>query len=289
MKKIVTLVLSLMLLCACSSGGYSDVSNGDEILYKGPNQVSFTKSDLYKKMKNSSADTISSMILKSIAAHYDTIDFEELEKQAQEEIDFYKSIGYEPYIIQSYGTLDAYKDLYVSSMTVIELSKIYIEENFETMANENKPIKMQLASFSTEEDALKCIDDFNNGSTFDMAAVNNNSANAPQSTVYIDSDLSLDYEVKEYLNDTDGTGISTVIPHSTGTTNSDGTVTEDMTYYVLNVESRNAEEFHDEFVETMALSLETDTVVEHFFEKHEIKFFDQDLYELMSKEYEVLK
>ncbi len=46
MKKIVTLVLSLMLLCACSSGGYSDVSNGDGVLYKCQNQVSFTKSKL---------------------------------------------------------------------------------------------------------------------------------------------------------------------------------------------------------------------------------------------------
>ena len=290
MKKIITLVLSLILLCACSSkGAYSQVSDGDEVLYSGPNNIVFTKSDLYSKMKNSSVETLSAMVLKSIATHYDTIDFAELEKQAQEDIEFYQSIGYESYIIQSYGTLEAYKDLYVSSMIVFELTKVYVEENFDTMVSENKPVKMQLASFTSEEDARNCIEDFNNGSTFDMAAVNNNSANAPQSTVYLDSDLSLDYEVKEYLNDTDSTGISTIIPHSTSSTDEEGNPTEIMTYYVLNIESRNAEEFHDEFVETMAYSLDSDTVIEHFFRKHEIKFFDQDLYKLLSDEYEVLK
>lgn len=289
MKKIMTLALSLLILCACASGNiYSEVSNKDEALYTGPNGVAFTRSDLYKTMKSSSVDTISAVILKDIASHYDSIDFDEMRKQAEEDLEFYKSIGYESYLIQSYGSLEAYIDLYISSTTVFELAKIYVEENFETLVSENSPVKMQVASFSTEEDAQKCIDDFNAGSTFDMAAVNNNSATAPQSTVYLDSDLSLDYEVKEYVNETNGVGISTIIPHTTTTTGTDGETVESMTYYVVNIESRNAEDFHDECVETLAYSVENDTTIEYFFKKHDIKFFDQDLYKLMSEEYEVL-
>ena len=289
MKKIITFALSLLLLCACSSAGYSEVSDKDEALYTGPNGIAFTRSDLYKTMKSSSVDTISQVILKDIATHYDSIDFDEMKKQAEEDLEFYKSIGYESYLIQSYGSLEAYIDLYISSTTVLELSKIYVEENFDTMVSENSPVKMQVASFSTEEDAQKCIDAFNSGSTFDMAAVNNNSATAPESMVYLDTDLSLDYEVKEYVNETNGIGISTIIPHTTSSTGTDGQTVETMTYYVVNIESRNVEDFHDEFVETMAYSVDTDTTTEYFFKKHNIKFYDQDLYKLMSEEYEVLR
>ena len=290
MKKIIALLLTLVLVCGCSNANsYSSLSDENEVLFTGPNNYAYTKGQLYKTLKLSSSDTMAPVLLSDIAKHYESIDFDEMAKMADEDIEFYKSVGYEQYIISNYGSLDAYKDTYIASMTQMELAKIYVEENLETLVSENSPVKMQIASFASEEDAQNCINDANNGSTFDMAAVNNNSVNTPESAVYLDTDTSLAYEVKEYVNSVNGMGISTIIPSTTSTNNADGTTTETTTYYVVNIESRIESEFHDEFVETMAASVESSLVTDYFFNKHKIEFFDQDIYELMSSKYEVLK
>ena len=122
-----------------------------------------------------------------------------------------------------------------------------------------------------------------------MAAVNNNSTNTPQSTVYSDSDETLVYDVKEYLNSTDTIGLSSIITYTTSAVGADGTTAETSTYYVLNIESRNADDFKDEYVELMSAKQDLSTVENYFLDKHDISFYDQDIYKLMSSEYEVLK
>ncbi|MBQ2657425.1 MAG: hypothetical protein IJF87_02505 [Erysipelotrichaceae bacterium] len=288
MKKGFTVILIALLLSACSSKNiYSYLSNGDDPIFTGPN-VTYTYNDLYKSLKVSSGEEIENQILLSIADTYD-IDREELENQAQETIDLYVSLGYEEYLTSYYGTLDAYKEMYVSSLILNELAKIYVEENYETLKEGDLPVKMQLASFDTQEDAQKCIDDFNSGSTFDMAAINNNSLNSPQSAVYVDSDSSLVYEIKEYLNSTDTTGVSSIITTTSMSKDDDGNDVESHTYYVLNVESRNADEFKEDYISLAASNASLETINKYFFTSHELKFYDQDIYELMSGNYEELK
>ena len=288
MKKGFTVILIALLLSACSSKNiYSYLSNGDDPIFTGPN-VTYTYNDLYKSLKVSSGEEIENQILLSIADTYD-IDREELENQAQETIDLYVSLGYEEYLTSYYGTLDAYKEMYVSSLILNELAKIYVEENYETLKEGDLPVKMQLASFDTQEDAQKCIDDFNSGSTFDMAAINNNSLNSPQSAVYVDSDSSLVYEIKEYLNSTDTTGVSSIITTTSMSKDDDGNDVESHTYYVLNVESRNADEFKEDYISLAASNASLETINKYFFTSHVLKFYDQDIYELMSGNYEELK
>ena len=289
MKKVLALVLTALLLAACSSKDmYSYLSNGDDVLFSGPNKVSYTYNDLYKSLKVSSADTIENEILLTIAKSYE-IDMEDLENQAQEMIDLYVSLGYEDYLTSYYGTLDAYKEVYVNNLILNELSKIYVEENYESLKEKDQPVKMQLASFDTLEDAQKCIDDFNSGSTFDMAAVNNNSLNTPQSTVYTDSDSSLVYEVKDYLNSTDTTGLSSIITTTSSSKDDDGNDVETNTYYVLNVESRDSDEFKEDYINLAAANTTSETGNEYFLSTHTLEFFDQDIYEIMSEKHEELK
>ena len=288
MKKGLTIILTALLLSACSSKNiYSYLSNGDDPIFTGPN-VTYTYNDLYKSLKVSSGDEIENQILLSIADTYE-IDREELENQAQEAIDLYVSLGYEEYLTSYYGSLDAYKEIYVSNLILNELSKIYVEENYTALKESDLPVKMQLASFDTQEDAQKCVDDFNGGSTFDMAAINNNSLNTPQSTVYVDSDSSLVYEIKEYLNSTDTTGISSIITATSMSKDDDGNDVESHTYYVLNVESRDADEFKEDYINVAAANASLETVNKYFLTSHELEFFDQDIYELMSGNYEELK
>ena len=290
MKKISILLFVLLLLAGCASSDHnSHPSDADKVLFTGPNNVSYTKDDLYRSLKLANADTIASDILDHIALKLDGIDMEAINKEADEIIETYQSIGYESYIISYYGSIDAYRKSYISSMLLSELSKAYVNEDFDHLVEEKKPIKMQVAAFDTIEDAQQCIDDTNNGSTFDMAAVNNNAQAAPQSSIYTDDDTTLVYEVKEYVNSTDQTGLSTIITSVVSSQDASGNVNETNTYYVLNIESRDVNEFKDEFIEHQASATDAETVKEHYLTNHSIEFFDQDLYEIMSAKYEALK
>lgn len=289
MKKIIIVLFALLLLAGCSDGNhYSSLSNGDDVLFTGPN-ITYTKNDLYKSLKLSNTSGISSNILDKIALNLDGIDMDQINADADELIETYQSMGYESYIIASYGSVEAYRSSYVSSLLLAELCKEYVKEDFDHMVEEKKPVKMQVASFASLEDAEKCIEDVKGGSTFDMAAVNNNADSAPVSSVYTDDDSTLAFEIKDYLNSNENSGVSSVIVNTTTSQGADGSVVENNTYYVLNVESRDVETFKDEAISIMASELSTDDVKNYFLSTHQIEFFDQDLYKSMSSLYEVLK
>ena len=283
MKKIIFVLLALLMLCSCTNSNnmYSQISE-DEVLFSGPDNYSYSKSQLYKAMKADAGESIVYDILKRIALDNNLVNLEELEKQADEFIETYTSMGYESYIVSYYGSLDAYKDAYVESLIMTELAKHYVTDNYTTLVAENKPVKMQVANFEKIEDAQKCIEDFNNGSTFDMAAINNNANNAPESAVYLDSDSTLVYDVKQYVNESNGTGISDVITYSTSTSTDAGTNTNE-TYYVVNIESRNADDFKDQFIELLTNTTNLDTIEKHYLTQHNIEYFDQDLYKIMTE------
>ena len=287
MKKIITVLFVLALLCGCSGNDhYSYPENGNDVLFSGPNNVSYTKNDLYKSLKIANGEAIADDILDNIAMQIEGIDIDAMYEEADSIIETYQTLGYESYIISSYGSIDAYRKTYVSSLLLSELSKEYVKENFDTLTADKKPVQMQIASFANIEDAQQCIDDANNGSTFDMAAANNNAASAPTSNVYTDDDASLVYEVKEYLNSTDTIGISPIITYTTSVQDAEGNYSDSNTYYVLNVQSRNVEDFKDEFIELLSANTSSDTVKQYFLSTHQIEFFDQDLYEFMAKTYE---
>ena len=283
MKKLLVILLSLILLSGCSNANhYSDISNS-EVLFTGPNNYSYTTSQLYKAMKVGSADVVANNILKTIALKNNYANLEELQKEADEFVETYINMGYESYIVSYYGSIDAYKAAYVDSLIVHEMAEEYVNQNFDGLVQEHSPVKMRVASFASQEEAQKCIDDTKNGSTFDMAAANNNSQLTPEAQVYLDTDSTLVYDVKQYVNDTDTTGVSEVIPYVTTATGTDGSTSETTTYYVIDIESRNVEDFRDEFVEAVAHETSTDVVEKYFFEKHKIEYFDQDLYKMMSE------
>ncbi|MBO7698422.1 MAG: hypothetical protein J6S38_05255 [Erysipelotrichaceae bacterium] len=290
MKKVISILLVLLALCACANkDNQTKISNGSDVLFSGPDNVSFTKQDLYDAMKTIDSQVVVNDILEHIALKNENVNIEDLNAQVDEIVEMYTSLGYESYIISQYGSMDAFREYYMSSLLVNELSKVYVIENYDKIVSEDSPVKMQMAVFNELADAEKCIANVNNGSTFDMAALNNNSTNTPESAVYSDSDQSLVYDVKEYLNSTDTLGLSSIITYTTSTTGADGAAVETSTYYVLNIESRNVEDFKDDYINLMATYQDADTVKNYYLETHDIAFYDQDIYKLMSSEYEVLK
>lgn len=282
MKKILITLFALFMLVGCSSKGYSQITNGDEILFKGPN-TTYTKSELYKTLKKASEESIENDIINKIAKNMN-LDLSGVEQEADEMLELYKSMGYESAILAYYGSDEAFKQMYINDGIMSLLTGSYVDEKYDELIKEDKPVKLQLASFDNEESANKLIEDVNNGSTFDMAAANNGYSQDTSASVYIDSD-DLIIEIKQYLNETETTGLSSIIT----STNLDSTSTSTNTYYVLNIISRDAKEFLDDYKGVKKETLSTSVVKNWLFENHDIEFYDQDIYEMMKATYEVLK
>ena len=280
MKKIVTLLFALLLLVGCSSKGYSKLSDGTDVIFTGPNNESFTKNDLYETLKISSVDAVENDILDKIAES-EELDLTDVEAEADELVEMYQQLGYETYIIQYYGSIEAFKKYYMSSGILTLLTNLYVEENYEIFKADDKPVKMKMANFETEEIANKVIEEVNNGSTFEMACANNGYTNEVSEAIYLDSDSDLDYNVKDYLNSTDTTGLSTVIE-----SDSDD---DTHVYYVLDITDRDVDNFKDEYITEKVADCDSDDVKNYMFKKHDIEFYDQDIYELMKSEYEVFE
>ena len=280
MKKVITLLFALLLLVGCSSKGYSKLSDGSEVIFTGPNNESFTKNDLYESLKISSVDAVENDILDKIAES-EELDLTDVETEADGLVEMYQQLGYETYIIQYYGSIEAFKKYYISSGILTLLTNRYVEENYEIFKASDKPVKMKMASFETEEIANKVIEEVNNGSTFEMACANNGYTSEVSEAIYLDSDSDLDYNVKDYLNSTDTTGLSTVIE-----SDSDD---DTHVYYVLDITDRDVDNFKDEYITEKVADCDSDDVKNYMFNKHDIEFYDQDIYELMKNEYEVFE
>ena len=280
MKKVITLLFTLLLLVGCSSKGYSKLSDGSEVIFTGPNNESFTKNDLYESLKISSVDAVENDILDKIAES-EELDLTDVETEADGLVEMYQQLGYETYIIQYYGSIEAFRKYYISSGILTLLTNRYVEENYEIFKASDKPVKMKMASFETEEIANKVIEEVNNGSTFEMACANNGYTSEVSEAIYLDSDSDLDYNVKDYLNSTDTTGLSTVIE-----SDSDD---DTHVYYVLDITDRDVDNFKDEYITEKVADCDSDDVKNYMFNKHDIEFYDQDIYELMKSEYEVFE
>ena len=287
MKKIICLLLVLLAVSGCANKGYSRVTDGDAIIFKGPNKT-YTKNDLYKQLKLSSQSQITEDILNEIAVGLN-IDMSEIESEADSMIEMYMEAGYEDVIISYYGSVEAYRQQYISSLVLNKLASYYVDVKFDEFVANDKPIKMQMVSFYDMETAEKFVKDVNGGKDFATAAKDNEYLYDCPVQIYLDTYEYIPLEVKKYINETSVVGLSSIIECTSSATDADGNLTENKTYYVLNIVNRDVKKFKDEYLETKASDIEQTEVIEYLFSNHEIKFYDQDIYEIMKSTYEVLQ
>lgn len=282
MKKLFVILVALLYLTACGSKGYSKLTDGDEAIITGPNGYTFTKQDLYETLKPVSDSSIETDIYKKISENLE-IDFTEIEEDIATTIDLYVSYGY-----ISEADVDYYKKLFLDDSIFNELKKYYVNLNYDIFVEEDSPVKMEYAYFDTEEAANNFVESVKGGTDFATAASENEAESSVAEAVYIDSD-SLPINVKSYLNNTASTGLSTIIVSGDSSTDADGNVTTVNKYYVLNISSKNVEDFKDDYITKRTEATSDETVRDYLFDTHEIKFYDQDIYEIMKAKYEVLK
>lgn len=283
MKKILLAMLALLCLCACTSKPeYSKLSDGEDVIYEA-NGKAFTKNDLYKILKVSSKDAIETDILNKIAEDRG-VDVALIKQEADEYVQMYIEYGYESYIISYYGSLEAFKSEYINGEVLYKLSYDYCLDKYDESVAADRPVLMQYAYFDDEETANKVIEDINGGADFEAACEGNGYTYDIPMNVYVDSDSTLPVEIKQYLNSTATTGISTIIPTTVSTQDADGNFNEKSRYYILNIESKNPDEFKEDYIALKQEGVDPDILTANLFSQYDIEYFDQDIYDMMNEE-----
>ena len=132
-------------------------------------------------------------------------------------------------------------------------------------------------------------DNFYKKNTFEYACSENGYSSEITETLYTDTDSDLPVDVKEWVLNTSEPTLSDIIEVSTTVNDSDGNSTVNTRYYLVNLISKNVEDFKEEFVSNIVSTMYKDTVINSLLEKHSISIHDQRIYELLKEEYEAIK
>lgn len=290
MKKVLLVLVCLLALTACGSDHYSSVSDGSEVIYKTSDGKLFTKENLYESMKNNDVTDLLKIDLIKKLANYEGIDMDEIVNSVEEQTNGMVDAGYETFITSYYGTVENYKKSYIANEALNRLIKAEVEANFETYKEDYNPYKAEIVKFDTKEAAQAVIDAVNNSeNTFEYACTNNGYSDEVSEKLYSDKDNDLPAEVKEYVLNAKENGLSGVIEVTTAINDSEGNSSLNNTYYLVNLTSKNVEDFHDEFVSKVVEDIDKDTVINKLLEKYNLEVHDQRIYELLKAQYEAVK
>ena len=289
MKKIIVVLLSLLVLCGCSSSNLSHVSNGEEVLYEGPDGISFTKEDLYQyEKKFDIKSTLSSNLICKLAEK-EGVNIDEIKKNAEEYIDSMIDQGYGDFVTYYYGSREAYITDSVNYEAKHGLLKNSVEAEFDKYLEEFAPFKASIVYFDDEESANNALTYLaEKESTFAYACTQAGYATEVSEAIYTNSNTEIPSEVRTWINDHNN-GTSPVIKVTTVTNDSNGNSNSVDRFYLINVVSKDVNTFKDEFVNLMTKEVDENLVINDLIKKYNVKTYDQDIYEALHSQYEGIK
>lgn len=289
MKKIIIVLLSLLVLCGCSNSNLSHVSNGEEVLYEGPDGISFTKEDLYQYEKKFDIKSAIASSLIAKLAQKEGVDIDSIQKKAEEYIDGMIEQGYGDFVTYYYGSRDAYIKDSVNYEAKQSLLKNYVNFDFDKYLDEYAPFKASIVYFSDEESANNALAYLaENESTFAYACTQAGYAAEVSETIYTNSNTEIPSEVRTWIND-HSEGTSPVIKVTTVTNDSNGNSNSVDRFYLVNMVSKDINTFKDEFVSLMTKEVDENLVINDLIKKHKVTTHDQDIYETLHSQYEGIK
>ena len=287
MKKLAVLLCLTLLLTGCSKNNDVKVTDGDTLLWEGPDD-SYTKQDLYEDMKaqNDYSSIISESVVMDIA-EADGLDLTAEKEELGEQYDSYVSMlgDYASYYL---GT----KDQYIASSLYSTIVDKYItedaENNFDSYVEEYAPYYGEIFYVDTKEASDAIVKAVNDGTnTLEYAASENGYTDTIENTVYTD-DSDLPVEVKELINGSE-TPIFTTLTVETYSTDSSGNTTTTERYYIINITSKDATTFKDEFIDTIVANTDETEFIQSLINKHDVRFHDQESYDYFSSVYDGAK
>ena len=288
MKKITVLLLLVMTLCACTNSSKVLVSDPDTLVIEGGTNL--TKQELFETMKyNDYSSVVLGDIIEKIAVLEGT-DISEIDNLVTKDINDMKEQYGESYdaVMEYYGGESAIIENIRLSYIGEKLSTTYYDANFDSLVSTYKPMLGKYVYFDTVEAAENMLKLIGEGKTYEMAAAESGYGYSISESAMTDKS-SLPLEVKEFINSVDKPALSDVIISETATTNTDGTTTTNVRYYVVEVTDLDSNNFKDQFYSTLNSLVDSKDIYNFYFAKYNVEVYDQRTYELLSSTYEGIK
>ena len=293
MKKLVKIALlsfiTVALLAGCKDAT-ATVSNSKEMLIKIGN-VTVTKGDVYAEMmKDDASNTVVNLALKQIAnAEVETTD--DIKKEAQSTYDDYKAqiestgVDFETGLKQyGYTSAEEFMDYCISTVKADRLLDKYIDENWDKLVEENKPVKAKMiwvdgsnGMEDAQKEANEAIALLKSGVSFEEVSekYNDRSAYAEEKLYTLANNSTLDYNVLQFMLNTATPTLSEAIQANTGSA-----------YYVVQVTNTNINQMKDEFIAAYKNMTNTrDTVFHNYFKAHKFTIYDIDVFNTVKANY----
>ena len=290
MKKLFIVLMTVLLLSACASDKHSSfVSEGDAVIFEDPNGKAYTKQALYDDMKLNDYTTYLNNALVRKLAVFEGIDMEEIRKQAEEDAQAAIDAGQEYYIDYYYGSVENYIRQIIPYKALDILCKNKIESDFDSYVDKYQPYKAEIVYFDDLEAATavkEAVDSKEN--TFAYACAENGYSGVVSEVIYTADDSNLPVEIKDYVAKS-APGLSPIIETSTTITDTEGNSVINPRYYLVNLISKDVEDFKDDFMNLVVSDVDSNEVITGLLGKYEVSIHDQRSYDLLTAAYEVLK
>lgn len=163
MKKLLSLLLVAILLIGCSSSNATQISTKDEVLFKIEDRT-VTRGDIYNMIRfqsNTSKVVISEAQQALINAKVEETD--EIVQTAQENLKNAKEqLG--DFFAYRYGTAtdeELIEDMFIPAAKQEVFIRQYFTENQDKIIAQDKPVKVHVLYFDTQENAQQALDKLN--------------------------------------------------------------------------------------------------------------------------------
>lgn len=277
MKKLLVVLLgSLILLTGCKDG-YASISNGSEVVMTVGDQT-LTKDGLYTYMVSQDVayDVVSlsteHILDIEVAATQEMID------EVDEQMEYYASIFgdyFEVYIMSNgFSSLDSFRDSLIYNQQLTELTKKYIQDNFDEVMQTYAPKKIYVASFTDYETAEAAQQALVNGQDFIEVANEYGSTSSIGETIATSES-------------TYPTGVLYVIASLNDGETSDVVANDDeTTFYVVQMINSQASDFEEEALTTIAgSSTINNEAILHYFSNYKLNIYDKQIYDAVNASY----
>ncbi|MCI5723799.1 MAG: hypothetical protein MR283_07295 [Erysipelotrichaceae bacterium] len=271
-------VALLATLAGCSDA-VAKLNDSSEVIFSVGNKT-VTKGDVFTLMKqNAGATTVINDANKAIAiAEVEVTD--EMKQSAQSSLDSYKSLygdTFASYLKNNNLDEDTYlNDYLIPSLQAQELTKQYIDENFDSIVDTYKPVKATIITFNSQSDADAALADLKGGNTdFVAVAAAHNATTVPSSTLYTSESTDLDGLARTIITSNSKDEDWTESPSSDGSS-----------YFVIKVDEDDASKMKDEVVTAVQTvkQISADATT-YFFKKHNFHIYDKTIYDAVKDQY----
>lgn len=275
MKKTLLVLIALVTLLTISGCGNktTKVSNGKEVIMS-IGKTKLTKEQFYKSLVDyDKGDVIQKLALEELADLEIEVT-EEMKNNAQAEIQALKDKGDYESTLEAYGMDDdEYYEYLISSAKNDALYDAYINDNFDTLFENNKPYKARLIYIEVGEDkdgasnkADEALAAIKEGQSFEKVADKYSDKKDLAKETYYTRNTTTDSNVLSFV--LDGGNLSDKV------TSSDG-----KGFYIVQVTERNVEALKAEFIENLkkGTTIYEDTI-HYFAQKHKFALYDYKVY-----------